>query len=111
MLHGGVHVDERVQTSAGFKQLGIDTMAPLVCRGILIDVAGDRRLEPDYAITPDDLERAARAEIREGDAVLVRTGFGALWSKPDEYLDRKSTRLNSSHPSISYAVFCLKKKR
>src|SRR5438876_6013698 len=25
-------------------------------------------------------------------------------------LDRKSTRLNSSHPSISYAVFCLKKK-
>src|SRR5690348_17572039 len=27
-----------------------------------------------------------------------------------ELLDRKSTRLNSSHPSISYAVFCLKKK-
>src|SRR5690348_10891122 len=27
------------------------------------------------------------------------------------YLDRKSTRLNSSHPSISYAVFCLKKKK
>src|SRR5699024_11999315 len=26
-------------------------------------------------------------------------------------LDRKSTRLNSSHVSISYAVFCLKKKR
>src|SRR5438309_6600843 len=27
------------------------------------------------------------------------------------HLDRKSTRLNSSHSSISYAVFCLKKKR
>src|SRR5690348_17439831 len=27
-----------------------------------------------------------------------------------EPADRKSTRLNSSHPSISYAVFCLKKK-
>src|SRR4051812_49656037 len=26
------------------------------------------------------------------------------------YIDRKSTRLNSSHMSISYAVFCLKKK-
>src|SRR6266487_7176586 len=26
-------------------------------------------------------------------------------------VDRKSTRLNSSHPSISYAVFCLKKKK
>src|SRR3712207_7596526 len=29
---------------------------------------------------------------------------------PDE-LDRKSTRLNSSHANISYAVFCLKKKK
>src|SRR5690348_18254352 len=36
---------------------------------------------------------------REND--LVRVG---------EAGDRKSTRLNSSHPSISYAVFCLKKK-
>src|SRR2546430_4398681 len=29
---------------------------------------------------------------------------------PPEYGDRKSTRLNSSHSQISYAVFCLKKK-
>src|SRR5690348_17468707 len=29
----------------------------------------------------------------------------------EEDPDRKSTRLNSSHPSISYAVFCLKKKK
>src|SRR5438876_2799442 len=29
---------------------------------------------------------------------------------PHRGIDRKSTRLNSSHPSISYAVFCLKKK-
>src|SRR5690348_18202877 len=29
---------------------------------------------------------------------------------PIDLVDRKSTRLNSSHPSISYAVFCLKKK-
>src|SRR5438876_8260534 len=28
-----------------------------------------------------------------------------------DLVDRKSTRLNSSHPSISYAVFCLKKKK
>src|SRR5256886_4609480 len=30
---------------------------------------------------------------------------------PDTYIDRKSTRLNSSHSQISYAVFCLKKKK
>src|SRR5690349_23998246 len=42
----------------------------------------------------------------------------ANYVRPDEmhqafnfqYLDRKSTRLNSSHVEISYAVFCLKKK-
>src|SRR5690606_40654007 len=34
---------------------------------------------------------------------------GVLWAVPF-YLDRKSTRLNSSHVKISYAVFCLKKK-
>src|SRR5438309_5535174 len=33
------------------------------------------------------------------------------WKLPDGRLDRKSTRLNSSHSSISYAVFCLKKKK
>src|SRR2546427_1334009 len=31
--------------------------------------------------------------------------------QPREDLDRKSTRLNSSHSQISYAVFCLKKKK
>src|SRR3712207_7355905 len=31
--------------------------------------------------------------------------------EPDERADRKSTRLNSSHANISYAVFCLKKKK
>src|SRR5438876_4908198 len=33
-----------------------------------------------------------------------------VYRVPGTNLDRKSTRLNSSHPSISYAVFCLKKK-
>src|SRR5690348_7058963 len=35
---------------------------------------------------------------------------GVLVTSPSLRVDRKSTRLNSSHPSISYAVFCLKKK-
>src|SRR2546430_16744496 len=32
-------------------------------------------------------------------------------SRPSSFTDRKSTRLNSSHSQISYAVFCLKKKK
>src|SRR5690606_39419142 len=34
-----------------------------------------------------------------------------VWVNPDNPRDRKSTRLNSSHVKISYAVFCLKKKK
>src|SRR5690625_6563961 len=40
--------------------------------------------------------------------VLFILDFGSFMSVG---LDRKSTRLNSSHVAISYAVFCLKKKR
>src|SRR6202790_5772851 len=36
---------------------------------------------------------------------------GELPARPGRHLDRKSTRLNSSHYNISYAVFCLKKKQ
>src|SRR2546430_11186932 len=44
---------------------------------------------------------------------LEQAGKGRvnLWAKGNpEHIDRKSTRLNSSHSQISYAVFCLKKK-
>src|SRR2546430_4980273 len=34
-----------------------------------------------------------------------------VWLSPCTFKDRKSTRLNSSHSQISYAVFCLKKKK
>src|SRR5699024_11400459 len=40
-----------------------------------------------------------------------RTGFYFGQKKQIITIDRKSTRLNSSHVSISYAVFCLKKKK
>src|SRR5207249_11931035 len=38
-------------------------------------------------------------------------GTAARRHHPQQRQDRKSTRLNSSHVSISYAVFCLKKKK
>src|SRR3712207_8070270 len=48
--------------------------------------------------------------LRGGDQ---RAGLGLLVEGPAQAdaLDRKSTRLNSSHANISYAVFCLKKKK
>src|SRR3989344_1743761 len=48
--------------------------------------------------------------MRQQDRVLSKQIFEQLFPVTAEYLelDRKSTRLNSSHMSISYAVFCLK---
>src|SRR3712207_8992075 len=51
------------------------------------------------------LARDAHAGVRLLDAVELRPR-----QTLDAALDRKSTRLNSSHANISYAVFCLKKK-
>src|SRR5437773_9073083 len=48
----------------------------------------------------------AGAEFVGGDDIVQKIMEG--WTDYDE--DRKSTRLNSSHITISYAVFCLKKK-
>src|SRR3712207_333553 len=48
--------------------------------------------------------KLAQALIHGARVVALRGNF-------DEALDRKSTRLNSSHANISYAVFCLKKKK
>jgi kynurenine formamidase len=89
VLHGGVKVDGKLQTAAGFKQLGIDTMPPLIGRGVLLDVAGKKGLAPEHLISADELQAGAKAagvEVAEGDVVLVRTGFGRIWDKPDEYL-------------------------
>src|SRR5438876_1442681 len=58
-----------------------------------------------------DEERRIRSprfsEKRDG---RKRSCRNSLTTAPRGGPDRKSTRLNSSHPSISYAVFCLKKK-
>jgi kynurenine formamidase len=85
-LHGGVAIDAEVQTSKGFTALGADTIPPLVARGVLLDVAGDGRLPDGHAVSRAELERAAEGvELREGDAVLVRLGSGAVWDDRPAY--------------------------
>src|SRR5690554_7567421 len=70
-----------------------------------------KRYTPFETIELPDVKNAKKRteeEIKsiEAEAILKKI-------KPSDYvvLDRKSTRLNSSHVRISYAVFCLKKKR
>src|SRR3712207_7831149 len=54
---------------------------------------------------------AALGGLEDADAVLFASGMAAETAVVLPELDRKSTRLNSSHANISYAVFCLKKKK
>src|SRR5207245_9128548 len=54
--------------------------------------------------------RAGSAQLDQG-AVVAHDAACRIGSAAIREADRKSTRLNSSHGSISYAVFCLKKKK
>src|SRR2546427_2843888 len=51
------------------------------------------------------------AALGAGHGFFLHDGADALHQRIGIGLDRKSTRLNSSHSQISYAVFCLKKKK
>src|SRR2546430_13631696 len=67
------------------------------------------------------LFRSGIYEFKSNDKLRICTAAEAGKSRPTEFggegtvvfelKDRKSTRLNSSHSQISYAVFCLKKKK
>lgn len=104
-LHGGVSASE-AQRGGRFSVHGIETMAPAFCRGVLLDVAAARGvecLEPGAAVTASDLEdAAARAavEVRPGDAVLVRTGWGRRWADPEAFLGEE---LGAPGPDVSAA--------
>ncbi len=96
--HTGTHIDALCHISLGgelygrvpaaetlaegrFARLGVETIPPLVCRGVLLDVpaaSGRSVLDPGEPITAADLERTCSehgVEIGKGDAVLVRTGW------------------------------------
>src|SRR3712207_7763713 len=73
-----------------------------------------RRLPPSLA---ERIERqfppSVRGIVQEGARRLIDyqdIAYAGLYLDRLASLDRKSTRLNSSHANISYAVFCLKKK-
>src|SRR5436309_4442903 len=74
-------------------------------------------LFPYTTLFRSSLARTARpagepAAEQERDAGVLQRASRLLESVDERMrLDRKSTRLNSSHVKISYAVFCLKKKR
>src|SRR2546427_7331691 len=82
-------------------------------------VAGLENAQPGQLTFLSNPKYRALVETTRASAILL--GEGAALRRPpgapplavlrSENTDRKSTRLNSSHSQISYAVFCLKKKK
>src|SRR2546430_11282676 len=64
-----------------------------------------------WSATEKNSESVRAKTLRNRDRFLFHRRFSITDGGAFEKIDRKSTRLNSSHSQISYAVFCLKKKK
>jgi kynurenine formamidase len=93
-LHGGVDA-ATAQRGGQFSKLGVETVEPIVCRGVLLDVAGCRGapVGDGEAITAAELTGVAarqHVELPKGGAVLIRSGWARHWSDPATYLGHAS---------------------
>lgn len=92
-LAGGVDAAD-AQRGGRFSAHGIETVAPLLVRGVLLDIPAMRGVPvcpPGYEITPMDLADAqhrAGVVLRPGDVVLVRSGWGQRFDDGAAYLGR-----------------------
>jgi kynurenine formamidase len=94
-MYGGISVTE-AYGDTGWKQLGMETVSPILGRGILLDVARALETEqlPDlFEIMPDHVQLTLRqqgTELEQGDIVLVRTGkFREFVANRDSYMDKQ----------------------
>ncbi|HEY7417415.1 MAG TPA: cyclase family protein [Ktedonobacteraceae bacterium] len=101
-LYGKKKVTARLQTATGFTELGVETITPMLSRGVLLDVAryrGVEWIEADQPITRQDLEDVCQQQkvvLQQGDVVLVRTGSGARWKDPKGYLSSGGVSADAS---------------
>jgi kynurenine formamidase len=86
MLYNCIKIDD-IATRNGFTKLGVEKVGSIFTRGVLIDIAalkGVDMLPIDYEITPQDLQDALAKQgvtLGQGDAALIRTGWGQLYGK------------------------------
>jgi len=91
-MYGGCTVTAQIQTPAGFTELGVETIPPIIARGVLLDVAavaGVERLPDGHLVAAHELQAAADAagvEPNPGDVAVIRTGNATVWDDPDAYL-------------------------
>jgi kynurenine formamidase len=92
VLHGGHAVESLQSYSGGLEKFSVDTVAPILRRGVLLDLAGSAGpLAEDCEISPEQLEAACQTEIRRGDVVLLRTGWARYFEDARRFVNE--TRL------------------
>src|SRR5206468_10263140 len=90
--------------------LSLHDALPIYTEGNLADQYGVTSVKSAFGSTID-FSLAYNSYNADGSRAQLDTVMGFGWTHSyNIFLDRKSTRLNSSHDQISYAVFCLKKK-
>ena len=89
VMHGGVDVADAC-IGGHFQSLGVDTIEPMVCRGVFLDIAslkGVQRLEPGYGITANDLQAAlGDTSLNKGDVALIRSGWIQHYADAEAFL-------------------------
>lgn len=91
-LHDGSTASEVQSYAGGLERLAVDGMAPLVARGVLLDIAslaGVDVLPVDFLITPEHLDAACisqKVSVEAGDIVLLRTGWAQYWRDAAKYI-------------------------
>lgn len=91
-LFGGLDAEANQSYGGGLGHLTVDTVQPILRRGVLLDVArhtGHEVLPVDFAITPAHLDETAQAQgvsVDEGDVVLLRTGWAQYFDNPAKYI-------------------------
>src|SRR5690606_39387984 len=79
---------------------------------LLVVAFGQHRVEGSDRAAAVQAVAGALHQLRQAREHRRRIALGrGRFAQGQRHLDRKSTRLNSSHVKISYAVFCLKKKK
>src|SRR2546430_7501525 len=76
--------------------------------GVFVEADGGTLFLDEIGDMPVAVQARLLCVFQEGE---VRAVGASTVKQVDVRVDRKSTRLNSSHSQISYAVFCLKKKK
>jgi kynurenine formamidase len=91
-LYGGIEVLGRQSYAGGVEPLSVETIAPILRRGVLLDVAGHLEMDAlpvDFEISPTHLEDIAKCQkvaIEPKDVVLLRTGWAQFFDDPRRFI-------------------------